>query len=264
MATGSDYGLAIASAAATSMGNYAVNVAANKKQFKYQKEAMAIQDQYNRELWNYQNAYNTPAAQMERLKAAGLNPHLIYGGGSGNAGNAGPIASLDVPSRQAARPEIPDLALRRLQVRQMDAQYAATTQNVETAKKRAMLMDVQTGLQNLKLMNEGIRSKNFKDLAQAEIDTKKFIALRSAELFANERTKGTLMDQLSVMRAKQMTGIELDNTFKTYRNDLAKLGIYSSDHPAFRILIQSAERIGIDLGSLLAQGAEKLMYLLKD
>lgn len=32
--------------------------------------------------WEMQNAYNSPAAQMERLKAAGLNPHLVYGNGA--------------------------------------------------------------------------------------------------------------------------------------------------------------------------------------
>lgn len=29
--------------------------------------------------WNMQNEYNSPANQMQRYKAAGLNPHLIYG-----------------------------------------------------------------------------------------------------------------------------------------------------------------------------------------
>ena len=36
--------------------------------------------------WQMQNAYNSPAAQMERLKQAGLNPNLIYqNGGAFNA-----------------------------------------------------------------------------------------------------------------------------------------------------------------------------------
>lgn len=44
------------------------------------------QNEFQRELWNENNAYNTPAAQMSRFKEAGLNPHLIYGKGtSGNA-----------------------------------------------------------------------------------------------------------------------------------------------------------------------------------
>lgn len=31
------------------------------------------------EMWNRQNAYNTPEAQMKRYEEAGLNKHLIYG-----------------------------------------------------------------------------------------------------------------------------------------------------------------------------------------
>ena len=70
------------------------------------------------------------------------------------------------------------------------------------------------------------------------------------------------MDQLQQMRQKQMTGIDLDNAFKQHRNELSKLGIYTSDHPAFRVLIQAANRMNIDLGELLSEGAQKLKYLL--
>lgn len=34
---------------------------------------------YNLQLWQLQNEYNSPAAQMKRFQDAGLNPNLIYG-----------------------------------------------------------------------------------------------------------------------------------------------------------------------------------------
>ena len=40
------------------------------------------QNQWNLEQWNRNNAYNHPVAQMQRLKAAGLNPDLMYGQGT--------------------------------------------------------------------------------------------------------------------------------------------------------------------------------------
>lgn len=40
-----------------------------------------------RDLWREQAVYNTPANQVARLRAAGLNPNLIYGSGSANTGN---------------------------------------------------------------------------------------------------------------------------------------------------------------------------------
>lgn len=46
----------------------------------------------NRQQWNAQNEYNSPAEQMSRYRAAGLNPNLIYGSGQASAGNAGAIA----------------------------------------------------------------------------------------------------------------------------------------------------------------------------
>lgn len=36
-------------------------------------------NKWNIEQWERENAYNSPAAQMERYQAAGLNPNLIYG-----------------------------------------------------------------------------------------------------------------------------------------------------------------------------------------
>lgn len=40
------------------------------------------------ENWMIQQEYNTPANQVARLRAAGLNPNLIYGNGSAATGNA--------------------------------------------------------------------------------------------------------------------------------------------------------------------------------
>lgn len=42
-------------------------------------------------MWNLNNQYNDPSSQMQRLKAAGLNPNLVYGSGSvvGNTSNSG-------------------------------------------------------------------------------------------------------------------------------------------------------------------------------
>lgn len=63
----------------------------------YQKKAADYAYKQNLNMWNLQNAYNDPAAQMARLQAAGLNPNLVYGGGNvtGNAASSGPEYKLD-------------------------------------------------------------------------------------------------------------------------------------------------------------------------
>lgn len=55
---------------------------------------------WNEKMWALQNKYNTPEAQMERFKQAGLNPNLIYG--QGTSGNA------DAPKQWS--PTAPDLS----------------------------------------------------------------------------------------------------------------------------------------------------------
>lgn len=49
------------------------------------KEMAEYQYSKDLEMWNRGNEYNTPAAQMLRLKQGGLNPNLVYGhGATGN------------------------------------------------------------------------------------------------------------------------------------------------------------------------------------
>ena len=59
-----------------------------QKTFKNNKRLMQMQQKFDKQMYDYQNAYNTPSAQMQRLKDAGLNPALMYGQGTtGNASN---------------------------------------------------------------------------------------------------------------------------------------------------------------------------------
>jgi len=258
----SGWGQAAAAAIQTG-GQVAVDAARNKRQWRYQQKAMDKQQQLNLETWNMQNAYNTPQAQMQRLQEAGLNPRLIYGQGSSAPNMAGPLQAPEVPTRQATGATVPaNKLMEYYQIRQMDAQYRNTTMATDLMQKTAALKDLETGLKNLNLMKETLRSKNYEGVVQTEQAMQRWVGLRSEELLINEQKKGRIMDQLGTMRDKQLTGLDLDNTFKQYRNDLAKLGIYSSDHPAMRVLIQASKRMNIDLGELLMQGAEKLKYLL--
>lgn len=51
------------------------------------------QNAFNREMWDLNNTYNSPANQMKRFEEAGLNPSLLYGQiSSGNAPHA-PVKS---------------------------------------------------------------------------------------------------------------------------------------------------------------------------
>lgn len=85
-------------------------------QSKANKQSQAFQvGMYNRQRadaladFNMQNAYNSPQQQMARLKAAGLNPNLVYGHGA-DAGMAAPVRSSSPGSYQAKFPELRGLS----------------------------------------------------------------------------------------------------------------------------------------------------------
>lgn len=68
---------------------------ADYSQAALQIKLKELENQFNLDVWNMQNAYNTPAAQMARYQDAGLNPNLIYG----QSNTAG-----DIKSASAAQP----------------------------------------------------------------------------------------------------------------------------------------------------------------
>lgn len=65
--------------------------------FERQKDLMALQNQYAVANWNRENNYNSPQEQMKRLKAAGLNPNLVYGNGAAGL-QANPISAPSAPA----------------------------------------------------------------------------------------------------------------------------------------------------------------------
>lgn len=102
-----------------------------------QKAEAELAYQRSVEMWNMQNLYNTPEAQMNRFKAAGLNPNLIYG--QGNAGNAANIPNYQPPSIQY--------------------RYAAGNYGSSIASVLPTLMSVGTWLQNMRLGEAELLSK---------------------------------------------------------------------------------------------------------
>ena len=81
-----------------SMANKA-NMQAVRENNELQRELADYQWSKDLEMWNLQNQYNSPLSQMQRFKAAGLNPNLIYS--QGNAGNASSMPSYQSPTTQA-------------------------------------------------------------------------------------------------------------------------------------------------------------------
>lgn len=79
-----------------SLVSYGLNRQSQERSFQQQKELQQDAQMYNTLMWNKQNSYDSPMAQMQRFKSAGLNPNLIYGQMS--QGSAPSISAGSAPS----------------------------------------------------------------------------------------------------------------------------------------------------------------------
>ena len=82
------YGLIGAAIGAISQNfNTSESIAANKQEQQanrdYNLNLAKMQNQWNREQWEREANYNSPAAYRARLAAAGMNPDLAYGNVNG-------------------------------------------------------------------------------------------------------------------------------------------------------------------------------------
>lgn len=109
---GMTIGTALAASAAGKAANGLFGFLGNVYNNNYQKELyrqqyrdsinfynMQMKDQWN--MWNANNAYNTPAAQAARMRDAGMNPDLAYNQiDTGNSGSAPSAPTPNVPVQQ--------------------------------------------------------------------------------------------------------------------------------------------------------------------
>ena len=124
--------MAIPGAAITAFGSLASSLVSNIGAKQRQIQA----DKQNVNFWNMQNKYNTPLAQMQRFKDAGLNPNLIYG--KGTPGLASPV-SPSKPAPYNVQNPVPPQAL--LIDSQIELNKANEIKSLATAEKEGTMSD---------------------------------------------------------------------------------------------------------------------------
>jgi|GEM_PF-5050930 len=128
----------------------AMNNASNKKIARENRE-------FSLEMWNRNNEYNTPLAQMQRLKEAGLNPNLMYG--QGTTGNSSAPAKAD-----GANPT--QYKLNFLEAAQLHQQQKLNEQSIQLQKSQTELNHAQAQKVNAETANTHANTQNTTETMQ--------------------------------------------------------------------------------------------------
>ena len=127
-----------------------------EQQFEYDKELARQANEYNVAAWERQTEYNSPANQVARLEAAGINP--LFGSIDGNTAS---------PMAEAVKPNAPDLIGAYNAVNQADEVHlrkimalASTSQQLmDAAEKRSNIRLQEAQMRNLSIENDRIKAQ---------------------------------------------------------------------------------------------------------
>ena len=233
----------------TNQMNYKINQMNN--QFN---ERMAMQQRdFQENMWNKENAYNTASAQRQRLEEAGLNPYMMMNGGSaGTAQSVGTGASASSVGSAVMQPFQADYSgvqqaigsVFQSQVQQAQVSQLQGQKNLADAQAMQALSNVDWS----KMTKETREYLKATGLARAQLGYSKEMQEQSSELIPNVSP-----DAFAVAPEFDCTEelrVEVDDTDETrpvrYTSDV-RLILHTKD---------LASRAGLAIASKFGQGKQ--------
>lgn len=258
-----------------SAGNAIAQGNLNKATRKWNDQMYDKQRLHALEDWERQNTYNSPAAQMARLKAAGLNPNLVYGSGVNQ--DSANVRSSDTGSWHPQAPSISgdglammyDLEMKNAQLSNMAAQRKVMEMDAVLRGAQVLQTTANTNMSSFDLEQKQ-RIKDFaydkfvSETHLAEANNVKTwnendIALRRDEREAAMNSSNLREAGMRILRMRsqnatdatqrrhieqQIDLLQKDNQLKTLELQLAEKGIQKSDPLWLRALIQLLHSTG--------------------
>lgn len=112
-------------------------------------DAVEAANNANVELWREQAAYNTPANQVARLRAAGLNPNLFYS--QGDPGNMSSAPTMKAAQYDYNYAEAVDKVVMYYQMRNLAAQNANLQAQTDNINAQTHLRRIESDYQQMQL-----------------------------------------------------------------------------------------------------------------
>lgn len=191
----------------TNQMNYKINQMNN--QFN---ELMAIQQRnWQENMWNKENAYNTASAQRQRLEEAGLNPYLMMNGGSaGVAQSAGTGASASSAGSAVMQP--------------FQADYSGIGSSIGNIFQYELMQSEKSQLQGARQLADAKAMETLSNIDWGKLTDETRNYLRSTGLaraqlgYAKEQQEVDNMAMTGLIMRAQRSGMLLDNETKGIMN----------------------------------------------
>lgn len=191
----------------TNQMNYKINQMNN--QFN---ERMAIQQRnWQEDMWNKENAYNTASAQRQRLEEAGLNPYLMMNGSSaGVASSAGAGASASSSGSAVMQP--------------FQADYSGIGSSIGNIFQYELMQSEKSQLQGARQLADAKAMETLSNVDWGKLtdETRNYLkstGLARAKLgYAKEQQEVDNMVMTGTIMRAQHSGMLLDNEAKTIMN----------------------------------------------
>nr|QJB18879.1 MAG: DNA pilot protein [Microvirus sp.] len=262
-------------------GNILNNGAVNNQNRRNRKFSEYMYDKQRSDSiadWKMQNEYNSPAAQMARYEAAGLNKNLIYG----QANSAAPVRSTDFKQPEQGTPHyetrntgnsIAAYLDARLKTAQTDNVAALTKVAIETAaltaanttraqhevkKTDAETSSISQNMQQSKSMFPVSLEKSLSEVDKIKADTRYTLDQNERSALVNNQTlkKGIIeIMHMRLQNAKtaaetehikaQIKNLEQDTRIKSFEEKLHDAGVTSHDNIWIRLgakVVQSLQK----------------------
>jgi hypothetical protein len=191
----------------TNRMNYNINQMNN--QFN---ERMAIQQRnWQENMWNKENTYNTASAQRQRLEEAGLNPYLMMNGGSAGVAQSSGTGSAASSSGNAV-------------MQPFQADYSGIGSSIGNIFQYELMQSEKSQLQGAKQLADAKAMETLSNIDWGKLtdETREFLkstGLARAQLgYAKEQQEVDNMAMTGLVMRAQRAGMLLDNEAKGIMN----------------------------------------------
>jgi hypothetical protein len=207
-----DIASAVGNAVSTNKTNNA-NMAINRMNNEFNAAEAEKARQFQLDMWNRTNDYNSASAQRSRLEEAGLNPYLMMNGGTAgtaqSSGSSTPASASTPLSMQ--RQDFSGLSNTLSSALQIANQTKETNANVQTLQSQKSLYDAQANsiLSNVDWWKLGPEYKKWSQMTGLA---------RAGLQFQTDRQNLRNMTWSGNLIQAQRIGVLLDNKSKTIVN----------------------------------------------